>query len=842
MANLRDRLKSTTYFVAITQTSFQRTSSTPPFGLSLNASYLALFKRPLTIPIYPKRSGLHALPNRVNQANSIALGIIALLTFSCSTLQATKERPMKNSNKKGNCSPLGERLCCLPRRFRPTYGKYASSRGKANKLLVGTSPRLSSKGRAVTGERVVTKKETILPPTPKKIEKKLTKHGDTRTDFYYWMRERKNPEVLKHIKSENTYTEKKLQPISDLKKTMFTEMVSRIKKQDASVPVHIDNYYYYSRYEEKSEFPIIVRKKGSLQAKEEILLDGNHLAKGQKFFNLGGWNQSPNHRWIAFSTDTIGRNFYTTQIKDLKTGQILNTKIENVTRNAVWAEDNQTLFYTKQHPTTLRYEWIYSIDIKTGKKKLIYHEKDEKFSTFISKSRSKKYLFIINSSQESSEYWMIDSSKPHQPPRLFSKRRPNLEYDVRHAGDFFFVHSNKGAKNFKIFRTPNGQHTDEKHWKTVINHRPTVFIRSLDVFKDHMAMYIRKNGITEIEIFNRSTKNRYIIPQNEESHVVYIENNPNYSTKELRYNYSSMTTPASIIDFNLETKKKTVKKVHEVRGDFKKENYISERIFATSKDGVKIPISLVYRKNVKKDGSAPLLLYGYGSYGATINPWFSSTRLSLLDRGFIFAIAHVRGSSTMGKQWYLDGKYLKKKNTFDDFIAAADDLISQNYTQKNRIYAHGASAGGLLMGAVINKRPKLFHGVVVNVPFVDALTTMLDESIPLTTNEYEEWGNPNLKKYYTYIKSYSPYDNIKRQPYPNLLVTSGFHDSQVQYWEPTKWVAKLRDLNTSQNLILLDTNLDAGHGGKSGRFNDLEDTARDYAFFVYLYQTLTSRL
>ncbi len=678
----------------------------------------------------------------------------------------------------------------------------------------------------------------MFPPKPKKIEKKLVKHGDERADFYYWMKEREDPEVLKHLRAENAYTKNRLKPMESLKKTLFNEMVSRIKKKDSSVPVHIDDYYYYSKYGETSEYPIIVRKKGSLRAKEEIILDGNKLAEGKKFFSLGSWEQSPDHRFLAFSTDTLGRRFYTVRIKDLETGQLLKTKVENVTNNIIWAEDNKTLLYSKQNPQTLRSEWIGSIDIHTGQKKRVYHEKDEKFYTVIFKSRSKKYLIISNESSESSESWLIDAKKPYQAPRLFSKRRPKHEYSVGHGGNFFFVRSNKKAKNFKIFRTPDEQKTDEKDWKTFVKHRSDVLIKGFDVFKDHVVLQIRKEGLTEIEIIKRKTTERYIMDQPEKTYSVYIGwDNPGYEAEKLRYDYDSMTTPSSVIDFDFKTKKKTVRKVREVLGGFKKENYLSERIFAPSKDGVQIPISLVYGKNIKKDGSAPLLLYGYGSYGSNADPWFSSNRLSLLDRGFVFAIAHVRGSSTMGEQWYLDGKYLKKKNTFNDFIAAAEHLIAGNYTKKDRIYAMGGSAGGLLMGAVINERPELFHGVVADVPFVDALTTMLDESIPLTTNEYEEWGNPNDKKYYSYIKSYSPYDNIRKQPYPHLLVTSGFHDSQVQYWEPAKWVAKLRDFNTGKNLILLYTDLDTGHSGQSGRFKSLEDTARNYTFLIHLFET-----
>ena len=685
-------------------------------------------------------------------------------------------------------------------------------------------------------------KKPALPPQPQKIEEKLVKFGDIRIDSYSWMKDRKNPQVLKHIKSENTYTEKKLRPLLPFKKDLFKEMVSRIQKEDSSVPTHIDDYYYYTKYNKKSEYPILVRKKGTLKGQEEILLDSNIWAKNQKFFHMASWKQSPDHNFLAFSIDILGRHFYTIRIKNLQTGEILNTQIENVTGKILWAEDNKTLFYSKQNPKTLRHEWVYAVNIHTGEKSLIYHEEDEKFYTGIYKSRSKKYIIISSTSFESSESWLIDAKNPYRLPRLFQKRHKNLEYNIDHAGEFFFVRSNRNAENFKIFRTPNETKTSLKYWKTYVEHRSNTLIKSFHVFKDYLVMKVRQKGLSEIEILNRETKESFIMNQPEQAYSIYIENNPNFSTQKLRYQYTSMTTPLSVIDFDFKTKEKDIKKVKKILGDFQPGNYVSERLFAPSKDGVQIPISLVYKKGTRKNGSAPLLLYGYGSYGYSLDPYFSSPRLSLLDRGFIFAIAHVRGSSTLGRRWYLNGKYLKKKNTFNDFITSAKYLISKKYTQKDRIYALGHSAGGLLIGAVINQEPQLFKGVIAGFPFVDVLNTMLDKAIPLTTYEYEEWGNPNIKKYYDYIKSYSPYDNIKEQAYPHLLVTSGFHDSQVQYWEPTKWVAKLRDFNTSSNPILLNTNLNAGHGGHfSGRFKSLKDRAQEYAFFIHLFKTTTQQ-
>ena len=682
-------------------------------------------------------------------------------------------------------------------------------------------------------------KENTNPPKPMKKPHKMEIHGDVRVDDYFWMKQRKNPAVLEHLKAENAYADSELAQTRKLHKKLFKEMKGREKKKDSSVPVFENGYYYSSKYKKKSEYPIVVRRKDSLDSPEEVILDANKLAEGTSFFGFRGfrdrnWKVSPNGSMLAYATDTVGRGIYTIYFKNLNTRKTLSSKIEKVNGIFQWASDNKTLFYTKQNPITLRSESVYSYNFDTQKSKLVYHEKDDKFLISIGKTTSQKYLLIYCGSTESTEYLLIDADKPNQKPRLFSRREKKHEYSISHAGDFFFVSSNKGATNFKVFKTPSNQKTDSKHWQTYLEHRPSVLIKSMNAFKDYLVLAVQKNGVNEIEVINRSNKNLYTVEHPEKSHFVWPFSNPNYDTPFLRYHYSSMTTPLSTIDLDLETKSKTVRKVKAVLGGFDKNNYVSERITATSKDGVQIPITLVYRKDVKKGSKTPLLLYGYGSYGYNIDPYFSSSRLSLLDRGFIYAVAHIRGSSTMGKKWYLEGKYLKKKNTFEDFIASAEHLIRTGYTGEGHIYAMGGSAGGLLMGAVVNMRPTLFKGVVAKVPFVDIVTTMLDDSIPLTTNEYEEWGNPNTKKYYDYMKSYSPYDNIKRQAYPNMLVTSGFHDSQVQYWEPTKWVAKLRDFNTSNNKILLSTNLEAGHRGKSGRFQRLDDKARNYAFLLKL--------
>lgn len=679
-------------------------------------------------------------------------------------------------------------------------------------------------------------KGTPKPPTAQKIPHKMSLHGDTRVDDYFWMKNRDEKNVLDHLKAENAYSASWLNQSKRLKAKMFKEMKGRQEKKDQSVPVFENGFYTYTKYNEKSEHPILARKKGSLDSKEEIILDTNKVAQGSKFFSLGDSSISPDNSILAYSIDTVGRRLYTIHFKNLKTGETFKNRIKDVTGQMVWAEDNKSVFYSKQNPKTLRSEWIYSFDLKNGKTTVIYHEKDSKFFTGVSKTKTNKYIIISSGSSETSEYRLIDALKPLQKPRLFNKRQSGVEYSISHAGNFFYVITNKQAQNFKVVKTPNDFKTSSKYWKTVVPHRFNVFIQYIETFKNHLVLSVRKNGVSEIEIMDRKSKNRSLVTQPEQSHMVWTWTNPNYDTSFIRYIYSSMTTPLTTVDYNLSTQEKTVRKVKKVLGGFNKDNYQSERLYAKSHDGLEIPISIVYNKKTKLSPKTPLLLYGYGSYGYSIDPQFSATRLSLLDRGFVFAIAHIRGSSTLGRQWYLDGKYLKKKNTFKDFISAADFLIEQKMTSKKHIYAMGGSAGGLLMGAVVNMRPKLFNGVVAQVPFVDVMTTMLDDSLPLTTNEYEEWGNPNVKKYYDYMKSYSPYDNIKKQAYPNMLIVSGYHDSQVQYWEPTKWAAKLRDHNTSPNPILLDTNLAAGHGGKSGRFKSLEDAARNYAYLVNLEQ------
>ncbi|WP_340074033.1 S9 family peptidase [Leptobacterium sp. I13] len=675
------------------------------------------------------------------------------------------------------------------------------------------------------------------PPTAEKNPTKLEKHGDIRIDNYFWMNQRDNPEVIDYLERENDYNDKMTAHTKDFQKQLFEEMKSRIKEDDESVPYKYNGYWYITRYEEGKDYPVYTRKKESMDAPEEILFDGNEMAEGHSFFNLRGINISPDNKLAAFGVDTIGRRIYTIQIKNLETGEIFPEKIVNTTGTSTWANDNKTLFYIGKDPQTLRSEKIFKHVLGTTNSEdmLVFHEADETFSTYVYKTKSQKHLVIGSFSTLTSEYQIADANTPDKGFRVFQPRIRGLEYGIAHYENHFYVLTNAdGATNFKLMKTPESKTTKE-NWKELIPHREDVLLEDIDVFKDFLVISERTNGLNKIRIKRWDNKADYYLPFDNETYTAYTTTNLEFDTETLRYNYNSLTTPLSTIDFNMVTKEQEVKKEQEVLGGkFNKENYASERVWATAADGTKIPISLVYKKGVKKDGSSPLLQYGYGSYGATIDPYFSTTRLSLLDRGFIYAIAHIRGGEYLGRPWYEDGKLRTKKNTFTDFIDCSKFLIEEKYTSPEHLYAMGGSAGGLLMGAVVNMAPELYHGVIAAVPFVDVITTMLDESIPLTTSEYDEWGNPNEKEYYEYIKTYSPYDNVKKQEYPNMLVTAGYHDSQVQYWEPAKWVAKLREMKTDDNMLLLHTNMDAGHGGASGRFEAIKEVAENYAFILDL--------
>lgn len=672
-------------------------------------------------------------------------------------------------------------------------------------------------------------------PIAKKIEQKLEKHGDIRIDNYYWLNDRENSEVIDYLSQENEYTKAILQPTEALQTKLFEEMKARIKEDDSSVPYKLNGYWYLTEYQKGKEYPIHKRRKDSLENPDEILFDVNTMAEGHSYYQLGGISMAPNNQLVSFGVDNVSRRIYTIQIKDLTTGEILSDKIENTTGGSVWAADNQTLFYTRKDETLRAYQiWKHKLGTKQEDDVLVFEETDDTFNAFVYKSKSRDYIIIGSSSTVSDEFRYIPSNQPDAAFKIFQERERDLEYSIEHFSDSFYIQTNKDdAFNFKLMKT-SVEKTEQENWIDVIPHREETLIEGFEIFKNYLVIEERTNGLLQMNIKAWDNSTDYYLPFNEETYTANVGTNPDFDTDILRYGYTSLTTPSSVIDFNMNDKTFEIKKEQVVIGDFDKENYISERIWAEARDGEMIPISLVRRKDTPLSADTPLLLYAYGSYGYTIEPYFSSVRLSLLDRGFIYAIAHIRGGQYLGREWYEDGKMLEKKNTFFDYIDAAKYLIQQNYTSSKHLYAMGGSAGGLLMGTVINYEPTLFNGVIAQVPFVDVVTTMLDDSIPLTTGEYDEWGNPNEKEYYDYMKSYSPYDNVEAKAYPNLYVSTGLHDSQVQYWEPAKWVAKLRDLKTDNNILLLDTNMDTGHGGASGRFESLKEDAKEDAFLFML--------
>ena len=675
------------------------------------------------------------------------------------------------------------------------------------------------------------------PPVAKKVPKSLEKHGDVRIDNYYWMKDRENQEVLDHLNAENVYYQKMTAHTKAFQDELFQEMKSRIREDDSSVPYKLNGYWYATRYESGKEYPIYERSEETVDGPKEVLFDCNTLAKGHEFFNLRGISISPSNELAAFAVDTVSRRQYTIQVKNLKTGEVYPDSIENTTGSSVWADDNQTLFYTKKDPVTLRADKIYKHKLGTSSEndELVFHEEDDTFNTFVYKSKSRQYIIIGSVSTLTTEYQILKADNPEGEFQVFSARKRGLEYSISHFQNHFYILTNKdGATNFKLMRSPL-EHTSSDSWTEFIPHQEDILLEEVDIFKEYYVVSERKNGLNELKITRWDNADSYYLPFDSETYVAGSSVNLDFDTQILRYYYNEMGAPYSIIDFNMATKTKTILKELEVLGGkFDKTNYRTQRVWATARDGVKVPISMVYHKNTPLDGTSPLLQYAYGSYGNTIDPYFSSIRLSLLDRGFVFAIAHVRGGEYLGRPWYEDGKLLKKKNTFTDFIDCSKFLITENYTNAEHLYASGGSAGGLLMGAVVNMAPELYNGVIAAVPFVDVVTTMLDDTIPLTTGEYDEWGNPNEKEYYEYMKSYSPYDNVEAKAYPNMYVSTGLHDSQVQYWEPAKWVAKLRELKTDNNLLFMDTNMDAGHGGASGRFESLKETAKEYSFILDL--------
>lgn len=678
--------------------------------------------------------------------------------------------------------------------------------------------------------------QKLEPPVAESKPHRLEKNGDVRIDPYFWLNQRESNEVQAYLHAENTYVDSVLEPTDGLQKNLFAEMKGRIKEDDSSAPAKHGDYYYYRRMEKGKEYPIFCRKKGSVSAAEEILLDSNELAKGHSYFSIGGADPSPDHTKLVFGIDTVGRRLYSLQVMDLKTKKLLSEKIENTTGNVDWASDNETLFFVRQHPETLRAEKLFRKKIGSPEKE-IYFEKDDTFNISIGRTRSGNYLMLSIESTLSSEVRFLRADQPEAEFRVFEPRGKEHEYQIFDGGDRFYVLTNWKAKNFRLMEV-SPEKTERKNWKEVIAHRKDTLLEGVMPFPKQLVLSERKGGLTLLRIMDRKSKKMRAIEMNDPAYIVSFGENYEFDSPWVRYDYESMTTPVSVYDYNLETGKTELRKQREVLGGFETKNYVAHRVFARAADGVRVPISLVHKKGLRKSKKVPLLIYGYGSYGASMDPYFSSNTLSLLDRGFVFAIAHIRGGSEMGRHWYEDGRQMKKKNTFTDFISCTKFLHKQGYGSPEHTYGMGGSAGGLLMGAVMNLAPELYRGIIAQVAFVDVLTTMLDASIPLTTGEYDEWGNPNQPKFYRYIKSYSPYDNVEAKEYPNLLATTGLHDSQVQYWEPAKWVAKLRTVKKGPNLVLLKTEMDTGHGGKQGRFERLKMVALEYGFILGLEQGL----
>ncbi|MCK4813164.1 MAG: S9 family peptidase [Candidatus Marinimicrobia bacterium] len=671
----------------------------------------------------------------------------------------------------------------------------------------------------------------IEAPVAKKIEKKLIVHNDTRIDPYYWLRDRENPEVIDYLEAENAYTETKMKDSERLQKKLYKEMIARIKQDDSSVPYRMNGFLYYTRYEKGKEYPIYCRKTDE-NAEEEILLNVNELAEGYAYYRVSGLFVSPNNEMIAFGEDTLSRRKYTLRFLDLKTGKFLKDRIVNTPGGVAWANDNKTIFYnTKDETLRPSKTFRHVLGAPVEDDELVYDETENTFYHGVYRSKSGKYIMLVSESTLTTEYQFINADTPTAKPVPIQKRIRGLEYHPVDVGNVFYIRTNDNARNFKLVAVPISA-PGRKNWKDIVPHREDVLLENTEFFKDRYVLQERSNALPRLRIVSYNGKIDNYIQFDEEVYYVQININREFDAQELRYVYESMTTPRSTYDYNMISGKQILKKQREVLGKFDSDDYETKRLWAEARDGVRIPLSVVYKKGTSLNGSAPLILYAYGSYGMNMTPYFSSVRLSLLNRGYIYVIAHIRGGQEMGRYWYEDGKLLKKKNTFTDFIDCADYLVKQNYTRYDNMVAMGGSAGGLLMGAVVNRAPEKFAGIVAQAPFVDVVTTMLDDSIPLTTNEYDEWGNPNIKEYYDYILSYSPYDNVAAMDYPNVLITSGLHDSQVQYWEPAKWTAKLRDMKTDDNLLLLKTEMDYGHGGASGRFQVYKEIAFEFAFIM----------
>ena len=700
-------------------------------------------------------------------------------------------------------------------------------------LLLMIAPVMITSLWGLPGEKGMIEKGTIEnPPVAKMIPKDVSIHEDRRIDNYFWLRERNNPEVLDYLRSENAYTETVMKHTEDLQTKLYEEMKGRIKETDLTVPVKIDDYYYYSRTEEGKQYSISCRKHKSLDANEEILLDQNELAEGYDYFQLGAFQISPNHQLLAYSVDTTGSEQYTLCVKDLSTDSLLPDKISNTYYSVEWANDNQTLFYNILDEAKRPYKvFRHILGTDPEEDVLVYHEQDERFFLDIEKSKSKKYLFFVLESQVTSEVRYLDANNPTGRFEVIHPREHEHEYSVYHQGDRFLILTNDQAKNFRLMEAPiTGPSRD--NWKEFIPHREEVKLEYLDVFRDYLVVYERVNGLKKIRVMDLTKVTDYHLDFDEPVYVIYGGFNPDFNSTKLRFTYMSMITPRTVYDYDMVKKTKELKKQKEVLGGYDSSLYQTERIYATASDGKKVPMSILYNKRMEKNGKNPVYLYGYGAYGSTMDPYFSSNRFSLINRGFVFVIAHIRGGGYLGRSWYEDGKLLRKKNSFSDFISCAEHLIAEKYASPEHLVISGGSAGGLLIGAVVNMRPELFKAVVADVPFVDVVNTMLDPTIPLTVIEFEEWGNPADNAYYDYMKTYSPYDNVEAKDYPHLLITAGLNDPRVQYWEPTKWTAKLRAKKTDSNILLLKTNMGAGHGGPSGRYDYLKEIAFEYAFIL----------
>ncbi len=713
--------------------------------------------------------------------------------------------------------------------------------------VASSSCNSSDSSMASHNQPELTETQFPAPPTAEKQTHITEIHGLQLEDDYFWMRlsdeqkeaaepDEQTAKVVDYLNRENDYTKEVMNGTEAFQENLFNEIVGRIKQDDQSVPLLDNGYYYYSRYEEGKEYAIYCRKLGSLEAEEQVMLNVNEMAEGFNYYAVGGQSVSTNNNLLAFSVDTVSRREYTLQFKDLTTGEVLADRIPGTTGGATWANDNKTVYYSKKDPITLRSSRIFKHVLGTDASAdvLVFEEADETFSCGIGKSKSEQYLMIASYSTVSNEWRYLDANTPNGEWKIIQPRERNLEYSCSHYGDHFYITTNRDAKNFKLVRTPINATTYD-NWEDVLPHRDATLLEGVDIFKDYLVVSERTEGLNQIRVKRWDDAADYYIQFPDPTYSAYVGANPDFDTKQLRYGYNSMTTPSSVFEMDMVSQATSLLKQQEVLGgSFDPANYESERVMVEARDGTKVPVSIVSRKGVKKDGNNPFLLYAYGSYGYSMYAGFSSTRLSLLDRGFVYAIAHIRGGQEMGRDWYEDGKMFNKKNTFTDFVDCGQAMVDLGYTSPQHLYAMGGSAGGLLMGAVINMAPALFNGVIAAVPFVDVINTMLDESIPLTTSEFDEWGNPKNKDSFDYMMSYSPYDNVTAQDYPHMLVTTGYWDSQVQYWEPAKWVAKLRDTKTGENLLVMDCNMETGHGGASGRFKRLRETAMEYAFFMML--------